>query len=128
VVRPVRVVPACAAVVLALSLAACANTPSDMPEAGSPVDVVGVIASIDTQPWMYDGNAVVEVDVEAPRRRMAVQLPARWNLCAAQPVDVERLSVGQRVRVVGDAGQRREIVVCQDASHRLVPAESATGR
>ncbi|TDK21505.1 hypothetical protein E2F46_14820 [Luteimonas aestuarii] len=120
--RSPRLALAATALCAVLVVAACANTPDDASAPGGRIDVTGVIASIDTQPWMYDGNAVVEVDVEAPRRRMAVQLPARWNLCVAEPVDVEALSVGQRVRVVGNAGNRREIVVCQDASHRLVPA------
>lgn len=121
--RSPRLAIAAIALCAALVVAACANTPDDASPPGAQVDVTGVIASIDTQPWMYDGNAVVEVEVDSPARRMAVQLPARWNLCLAGPVDVDALSVGQRVRVVGNAGNRREIVVCQDASHRLVPAD-----
>lgn len=122
-VRSIRLAPACVALCLSLFLGACANTPGDAPRPGDQVEVTGVIASIDTQPWTYDGNAVIEVDTDTTRRRVAVQLPARWNLCVAPPVDIDRLSVGQRVRVVGSAGQGREIVVCQDASHRLVPVD-----
>jgi hypothetical protein len=122
-IHRVRPVPTCIGACLALSLAACASAPGDASSPGDPVEVTGVIAAIDTRPWAYDGNAVVEVDVEATGRRLAVQLPARWNLCAAPPVDVDTLSPGQRVRVVGEAGQGNELVVCQDASHRLVPVQ-----
>lgn len=119
----VRPALACTGVCLALSLAACANAPGDASTSGELVELTGVIAAIDTRPWTYDGNAVVEVDVEASGRRVAVQLPARWNLCAAPPVDIDALSVGQRVRVVGDAGQGDGLVVCEEATHRLVPLD-----
>ena len=73
---------------IALATASCA-TPSDAPPAtDGNISVEGVVASIDTQPWTYDGNAVVEVDV-AGRGRVAVQLPARWNLCKAAAVDAQ---------------------------------------
>ncbi|MGY0651315.1 hypothetical protein ACW7GZ_05495 [Luteimonas sp. A537] len=106
---------------LALASAGCAGVPVPATSSGTgAVSIEGVIASIDTQPWTYDGNAVIEVDA-ADRGRVAVQLPARWNLCQATPVDVEALAVGLRVRAVGAAAGERRLVVCQDPSHRLVP-------
>lgn len=87
---------------------------------GEQVAIEGTIASIDTTPWQYDGNAVIRIDT-ADRGRVEVQLPARWNLCVAPPVDVEALAVGMRVRAAGTVGGEGAIVVCQDAAHRLVP-------
>lgn len=84
----------------------------------------GTVASIDTQPWTYDGNAVVQVDT-ADRGRIDVQLPARWNLCQAGPIDVEALAIGMQVEVVGAAAGEGAVVVCEDPSHRLVPVEPA---
>ncbi len=82
----------------------------------------GTVASIDTQPWTYDGNATVQVDT-ADRGRIEVQLPARWNLCQAAPVDVEALEIGMQVEVVGASAGEGTLVVCEDPSHRLVPVE-----
>lgn len=120
--RSLRTVLAVVAVGTGLSLAGCANTGADVPAAGSQVSIEGAVASIDTQPWTYDGNAVIEVDTDA-RGRVPVQLPARWNLCRAEAVDVDALSVGMRVQAVGTAGGEGELVVCQEPSHRLVPVK-----
>lgn len=106
---------------IGLSIAGCATT-ARAPLAASDGSFAGSIVSIDTQPWTYDGNAVVEVDTRE-RGRVAVQLPARWNLCKATAVDVEALRVGMQVRVVGTVGAEGEVVVCQGASHRLVPVD-----
>jgi hypothetical protein len=100
----------------------CATTPPPSTEAGGPATIEGIIAAIDTQPWAYDGNAVIQVDT-ADRGRVAVQLPARWNLCKAAPVAVDALAVGMRVRATGSTGAEGELVVCGDAAHRLVPVE-----
>ncbi len=63
------------------------------------------------------------VQVDTPTHgRVAVQLPARWNLCQASPVDVQALAVGMRVQVVGSGAGAGTLVVCRDAAHRLVPA------
>ena len=110
----------------ALALAGCTTAPAgdpagaDAPDAGA-LTIEGTVASIDTQPWAYDGNAVVRVDV-AGRGAVPVELPARWNLCQAGPVDVEALAVGMRVKAVGAPTAEGGLVVCQDPSHRLVPA------
>jgi hypothetical protein len=107
---------------VAVSVAACA-TPATPPAAANGADTLeGEIASIDTAPWAYDGNAVIVVDTAA-HGPVAVQLPARWNRCQAAPVDVEALRVGMQVRASGTMDSPGELVVCQDASHRLVPAE-----
>lgn len=102
----------------------CATAPSASTGEGGQASIEGTIAAIDTQPWAYDGNAVIQVDT-ADRGRVAVQLPARWNLCKAAPVDVAALAVGMRVHATGASGAEGELVVCQDAAHRLVPAEAS---
>lgn len=95
-----------------------------MDTTGGVVRTTGSVASIDTQPWAYDGNATVQVDT-SDRGRIDVQLPARWNLCQATPVDVEALEVGMQVEVVGAPAVEGEVVVCEHPSHRLVPVEPA---
>ena len=105
------------------SMTGCAATGGASLQAGSQIAIEGAIASIDTAPWAYDGNAVVQVDT-SDRGRVTVQLPARWNLCKAPPVNMEALAVGTRVRAVGTAGVEGEVVVCQDESHGLAPAGS----
>lgn len=105
---------------LALSVAACATAPDATPTAGGQSSVEGTIVSIDTQPWAYDGNAIVMVEV--PRQgQVAVHLPARWNLCKAPAVDVDALAVGMHVRATGAPGEPGEVVVCEQASHGLAP-------
>ena len=102
-------------------LAACASPREEAADApaGAAFRTTGTVVAVDTGPWAYDGNAVVQVDTQAGR--VAVQLPARWNLCQAQAVDVDALGVGTRVEVVGEQIAGREIVVCADPSHRLAP-------
>jgi len=52
---------------------------------------------------------------------VAVQLPARWNLCKAPPLgDVQALKPGDRVRVIGTVTAPDEVVVCAQPQHRLV--------
>lgn len=87
---------------------------------GSQVAVNGTILSIDTDPWAYDGNAVVSLQTAA-NGPMHVQLPARWNLCKAGSVNVAALTVGQAVRAVGTLIAVGEMVVCERAEHRLAP-------
>lgn len=118
--------PACVrfsvALCLALCVAGCTTAPAVAPSTAEGSVIEGTITSIDTQPWTYDGNAVIRVDT-ANRGSVAVELPARWNLCKAAPVDVAALAVGTRVRATGAAGGQGGLVVCEDASHRLVPVE-----
>ncbi len=123
--RIARFIPASLALAVAVAAASCASVP-DAPDdpipADSPTRIEGTVASIDTQPWAYDGNAVVQVDV-AGRGPVRVELPARWNLCKAEPVDVQALTVGMRVQAVGEATGEGGLVVCGDASHRLAPMQ-----
>jgi len=119
-------IPACVlALAIVLATSSCAApgvTPPSTP-AGD-IAIEGTVAAIDTQPWAYDGHAVVQVNVPGDRR-VSVQLPARWNLCQAAPVDVDALAVGMRVRVVGDADGADALTVCSDAAHRLVTLDEA---
>jgi hypothetical protein len=109
-----------AALCVSLVLAGCTTTPAT-PGAGANVSVEGTIASIDTQPWTYDGPALIGIDTADGRVQVA--LPARWNLCQAAPVDVEALSVGMRVHATGARDPKADLVVCEDAAHRLVPMQ-----
>ncbi|MGV8943301.1 hypothetical protein [Thermomonas sp.] len=105
-----------------LTTSACVATPGKVaPLAiGAQVAVDGTILAIDTDPWAYDGNAVVSLQTAA-NGPMHVQLPARWNLCKSGPVNVAALKVGQDVRVVGTLIAAGEISVCERAEHRLAP-------
>lgn len=105
-----------------LLASACATQVAQAPAADAQRAMTGSIVAIDTRPWTYDGNAVVEIDSDRDGR-VTVQLPARWNLCRAAPVDVQALSVGMRVQVVGNADESGGIVVCADEAHRLVPID-----
>ncbi len=117
-----RLVFVAVALCLVLAVAGCATKPAASPQSEGQTSIEGTIASIDTAPWAYDGNAVIQVDT-SDRGRVAVQLPARWNLCKAAPVNVEALAVGMRVHVVGNAAAESQMVVCQEEAHRLVPAD-----
>lgn len=108
-----------AAACLTLLLAGCATAPSvSRLAAGSQAALDGTIASINTDPWAYDGNALVVLDTAA-HGRVQVELPARWNLCKAAPVDVAKLSVGRRASAVGTVTDAGGMVVCERAEHRL---------
>ena len=117
-----RSTAALAATCIALLVGACATTADAPLAAGTQATISGSISAIDTQPWTYDGNAIVQVDTRE-HGRVAVQLPARWNLCKAAPVDVQALAVGMRVQAVGLVGGEGEMVVCGDEAHRLARAE-----
>ncbi|MGV8942268.1 MAG: hypothetical protein ACOH1P_12180 [Lysobacter sp.] len=108
---------------MALATIGCASTSAGFALGeGGQFSVDGTIASIDTKPWTYDGNAVVLLDTAA-HGRVSVQLPARWNLCKATQVDVGSLAVGQRVHAVGTVTADRDLVVCENAEHRLVRSD-----
>lgn len=100
-----------------LLAAGCATAPAPATSANGARAVEGRIASIDTAPWAYDGNAVIVVATASGDVR--VQLPARWNLCRAAPVDVQSLQAGDRVRAVGADDGSGSITVCGDAAHGL---------
>ncbi|GAB2612619.1 hypothetical protein [Novilysobacter erysipheiresistens] len=111
------------ALTVALATASCTTTTPDVAEpADGPLRIEGTITAIDLQPWSYDGNATVQVEADG-RGEVQVQLPARWNLCKAPPVDVQSLAVGMRVQAVGAASGDGGLVVCGDAAHRLQPVQ-----
>jgi len=102
-----------------LGVAACATPPGGgAPVAGQQVSIEGKVVAVDTDPWAYDGNAIVTVATDAGR--VAVQLPARWNLCKAPPPgDVQALKPGDRVQAVGTSTAPGELVVCEQPQHLL---------
>ena len=103
-----------------LALAACTTMPAGpawVP--GQQATVEGQVATVDTTPWTYDGSAVITL--ATPSGNVDVHLPARWNLCKAPPVDVQALAVGMRVQASGTGGGDGTLVVCREATHRLVP-------
>lgn len=79
---------------------------------------VGRVTAVDMTPWTYDGNAVVSIASDTGGT-IAVELPARWNLCRAQAVDAPETLRGQRVRVVARAMAPGRAVVCESAEHRI---------
>lgn len=120
--RIATVLPTSLALAVALVTASCATAPEVSAPEGGPLRIEGRISRIDLQPWTYDGNAIVEVEVEG-RGTVQVGLPARWNLCQAAPVDMQALAVGMRVQASGEATGEGGLVVCQDASHLLEPMQ-----
>src|SRR5688500_7383203 len=87
----------------ALALPACVvsrNASGAALQPGQEATIAGRVVAIDTDPWAYDGNAVVQVATEA-HGIVQVHLPARWNLCAAPAVDVAALEVGHDVNANG---------------------------
>lgn len=123
-VRKAHLIASLALAAVTLATASCATPAGPAAVVDGQVAFEGTVAAIDTQPWTYDGNALVQVDTAA-RGRVEVQLPARWNLCAAAPVHVEALAVGMRVQVTGAETEAGTVVVCQAAAHRLVPAQGS---
>lgn len=104
------------------ALSGCATTAKDRALSGQEVAIEGKVASVNTDPWAYDGNAVVTVSTDAGT--VSVQLPARWNLCKAQPLDdIQGLKPNDRVQVVGTVTAPGEMVVCAQPQHRLTKME-----
>lgn len=104
-------------------LGGCRSAGGERPSlaTGSEVDIEGRLESVDTSPWAYDGNARLVVDTVA-HGDIAVELPARWNLCrAASFGDIGRFAVGMRVRAVGRVTAPATVTVCASPSHRLEP-------
>lgn len=86
---------------------------------GSEIAFEGRLTHIDTTPWAYDGNARLLVESES-HGRLAVELPARWNLCRAQPFgDIGRYAAGDRVRVTGTVTDVGTVTVCAQPTHSL---------
>lgn len=121
--RIVCPLPLTFALCVGLATASCATTtPVVAAPTDDPLRIEGTITTIDLEPWTFDGNATVQVDADG-RGVVQVQLPARWNLCKAPPVDVQSLAVGMRVQAVGAATGEGGLVVCMDATHRLQPLQ-----
>ncbi|MET0717277.1 MAG: hypothetical protein ABWY34_02620 [Pseudoxanthomonas sp.] len=116
IMPPARLLGAAAAL---MALAACASAPDTRAlVVGQAASFEGQIISVDTNPWAYDGNAVVAVGTS--KGTVNVQLPARWNLCKAQPLgDVQALKPRDRVQVVGTVTAPGEVVVCQQPQDQL---------
>jgi hypothetical protein len=133
--------PPCVAMIrVALALSACATAPPATASsatappitappvtassgaalvAGQQATIEGDVASVDTAPWAYDGNAVVTVSTPAAGI-VSVQLPARWNLCKARPLDdVQALKPRDRVQAVGTVSAAGTLVVCEQPQHTL---------
>jgi hypothetical protein len=95
-------------------------SPSPAPLAvGQEAVFEGEIVSIDTNPWAYDGNAIVQVATIASGT-IQVQLPARWNLCRAESFgDLQAFKPGDGVHVAGTVTEPGVVVVCEQPQHHL---------
>jgi hypothetical protein len=103
------------------TLSACATTTSLVE--GQQATIEGEVISVDTDPWAYDGNAVITVSTR-DAGTMQVQLPARWNLCKAEPFgDVQALKPKDRVHAAGTVTSAGTLVVCEQPEHHLRKAE-----
>jgi hypothetical protein len=121
--------PRVAVIAALLMMSACTTAPPPtssratvlMP--GQQATIEGEVVSVDTAPWAYDGNAVVTVST-ASAGTVSVQLPARWNLCKAQPPgDVQALQPRDRVQAIGTVTAPDTLVVCEQPQHTLRKVE-----
>ena len=102
-----------------LAAGACTTLSAPVLVAGEQASLEGEVVSVDTAPWAYDGPATVTVAARG-LGNVAVQLPARWNLCkAAPPDDVQALLPGDRVQVVGTVTAADTVLVCERPEHVL---------
>lgn len=122
--RPLHATPLLAFTAALLALSACTTAPtSGALVVGQQATIEGEVVSADTAPWAYDGNAVITVFTPGAGT-VSVQLPARWNLCKAQPLgDVQALKPRDRVQAVGTVTAPGELVVCAEPEHRLRKVE-----
>src|SRR5688500_3876524 len=102
-----------------IALSGCATSPTGGAlSVGQEATIEGSVVNVNTDPWAYDGNAVVTISTSAGN--VSVQLPARWNLCKAQPLgDIQALKPSDRVQAVGTVTGPGEMVVCGQPEHRL---------
>ena len=121
--------PRVAMIAAMLAMSACATAPPPTATAatalvvGQQATIEGDVVSVDTAPWAYDGNAVVTVSPTGAGT-VRVQLPARWNLCKAQPPgDVQALKPGDRVQAIGTVTAPDTLVVCEQPQHTLRKVE-----
>jgi hypothetical protein len=129
--RPIHAVlpPRVAMIAAMLAMSACATAPPPTASSttarvvGQQATIEGAVVSVDTAPWAYDGNAVVTVSTTGAGT-VRVQLPARWNLCKAQPPgDVQALKPGDRVQAIGTVTAPDTLVVCEQPQHTLRKVE-----
>ncbi len=107
------------AMLAALSACTTMQAPGAALVAGQEASIEGDVISVDTAPWAYDGNAVVTV-ASATSGTVKVQLPARWNLCKAQPhAGIQEFKPGNRVCAVGTVADDNSLVVCAQPQHQL---------
>lgn len=109
------------AVVAIVVLAACTGPGGPRPSTstGSEIEFEGRIESIDLAPWAYDGNARLVVRTTS-QGELAVELPARWNLCRATGIgEAASFAAGHRVRVAGTMTAPGTVTVCERATHRI---------
>lgn len=108
------------AVGLAIAASGCASMPgSAAMQVGRDIAFTGTVASADFAPWAFDGSAVVRVD--SPQGRIAIELPARYNLCKAQGIGgASTLAVGMKVDVNGRVTAPGKVSVCESVSHHIV--------
>ena len=106
--------------VVLTGLSACATAPAvDASIVGQQLTIEGNVVRVDTDPWAYDGNAVVTVSTAA-MGTVSVQLPARWNLCKAPPPgEVQALKPRDRVQAIGTVSAPGQLVVCEQPQHVL---------
>jgi acid phosphatase class B len=129
--RPIHAVlpPRVAMIAAMLAMSACATAPPPTASSttarvvGQQATIEGAVVSVDTAPWAYDGNAVVTVSTTGAGT-VRVQLPARWNLCKAQPPgDVQALKPRDRVQAIGTVTAPDTLVVCEQPQHTLRKVE-----
>ena len=104
-----------------LVLSACVTRApaTDTLVTGQQASIKGEVVSVDTSPWTYDGSAVVVVS-STQAGNVRVQLPARWNLCKAPPLeDLNAFKAGDGVEVAGTVTAPDELVVCAEPGHYL---------
>ncbi|MFS8063833.1 MAG: hypothetical protein ACMG5Z_04510 [Luteimonas sp.] len=124
-IRPVLSLRVAVIAATLAALTACATTsPAGTAlVVGQQATIEGAVVSVDTTPWAYDGNAVVTVST-ASAGTVSVQLPARWNLCKAQPLeDVQALKPRDRVQAIGTVTAPDTLVVCEQPQHALHKVE-----
>ncbi len=113
---------------LSALLAACTGTAESPPadSAGDTADrtVVGRVVSVDLSPMAYDGNGVVEVQPDGGEAVVAVQIPARQNLCRAAIDPLDAVMPGDRVEVRGAPGDGT-VTPCEGEGHVFRVVERA---
>lgn len=120
-----RRLPSAFLTALAVVLSGCATAPANTASLveGQQAMIEGEVVNVDTAPWAYDGNAVITVSTRNTGI-VRVQLPARWNLCKAQPIgDVQALKPKDRVHVAGTVAEAGTLVVCEQPQHHLRKVE-----